>query len=252
MSPSSPPRIFDPVRRAALARRAERLSQEPGAPRFILDEMVDDVLERLAFTRHEPARCLLVGDRGRSLARALAAPDREVISADPPMLDEESPLPFEPFDLIVNLSSFATVNDLPGALIHIRNALKPGGLMIASMVGAGSLPMLRQAMYAADGDRPAARMHPMVDCRSGADLLQRSGFTRQVVDSIPLRVSYRSFDQLIADLRAKGLTSVLASRTPPLTKAAIETARRTFMDHADDAGRVTETLEILTLTGWKS
>ncbi|MEH6724502.1 MAG: methyltransferase, partial [Qipengyuania sp.] len=96
------------------------------------------------------------------------------------------------------------------------------------------------------------RMHPMVDCRSGADLLQRSGFTRQVVDSIPLRVSYRSFDQLIADLRAKGLTSVLASRTPPLTKAAIETARRTFMDHADDAGRVTETLEILTLTGWKS
>lgn len=79
------------------------------------------------------------------------------------MLDEESPLPFEPFDLIVNLSSLATVNDLPGALIHIRNALKPGGLMIASMVGAGSLPMLRQAMYAADGERPAARMHPMVE-----------------------------------------------------------------------------------------
>lgn len=252
MPPSSPPHIFDPARRAALARRAEQLARGPDAARFILDEMVDDVLERLAFMRLEPARCLLVGDRGGSLAHSLAATDREIISADPPSLNEELPLPFDPFELIVSLSSLGTVNDLPGALIHIRNALAPGGLMIASFLGAGSLPILRQAMFAADGDRPGARMHPMVDSRSGAELLQRSGFTRQVVDSMPLRVSYRRFDQLIADLRAQGLTSVLASRTPPLTKTAIETARRVFMDHADEQGRFTETFEILTLTGWKS
>ena len=124
--------------------------------------------------------------------------------------------------------------------------------MIASFLGAGSLPVLRQAMFAADGDRPAARMHPMVDNRSGAELLQRSGFARQVVDSMPLHVSYRSFDQLIADLRAQGLTSVLASRAPPVTRSGLDMAQRTFMDRADNQGRVTETFEILTLTGWKS
>lgn len=252
MPSSSPPRIFDSVRRLALRRRALRLSQSADAARFILDDMIEDVQERLGFMRLEPARCLLIGERDGTLALGINTPGREIISTDITSLDEERPLPVDPVDLIVSLSSLDTVNDLPGALIHIRNALAPGGLMIASFIGAGSLPILRQAMFAADGDRPAARMHPMVDSRSGAELLQRSGFARQVVDSRPLRVTYRSFDQLIVDLRAQALTSVLASPTPQLSKAAIETARRTFMDHADEQGRVTETFEILTLTGWKA
>lgn len=252
MHSSSPPRIFDPARRQALHRRALRLSQAADAARFIIDDMIEDLEERLAFMRFEPGRCLLIGDHDSALAASLSAPDRDIISFDMLTLDEESPLPVEPTDLIVSLSSLDTINDLPGALIHIRNALAPGGLMIASFVGAGSLPILRQAMFAADGDRPAARMHPMVDSRSGAELLQRSGFSRQVIDSRPLHVSYRSFEQLIADLRAQALSSVLASRTPPLSRKALNIARETFMDHADDQGRITETFEILTLTGWKT
>lgn len=251
MPPSSPPRIFNSVRRHALRRRALQISQGAGAARFILDDMVEDVQERLAFMRFEPTRCLLIGDRDGALASAITVPDRDIIATDILSLDEERPLPFGAFDLIVSLSSLDTVNDLPGALIHVRNALLPGGLMIASFVGAGSLPVLRQAMFAADGDRPAARMHPMVDSRAGAELLQRSGFSRQVVDSRALQVSYRSFTQLITDLRAQALTSVLASRTPALTKSALVTASETFMDHADGHSRVTETFEILTLTGWK-
>ena len=252
MPPISPPRIFDADRRKALRRRAQALSQGQGAARFILGDMVEDIVDRLGFMRAEPARCLIIGDRHAALTSALAAQDREIISADPLSLDEEQPLPDAPYDLIVSLSSLDTVNDLPGALIHIRNALAPGGLMMASFPGAGSLPILRQAMFAADGDRPAARLHPMVDSRAGAELMQRSGFARQVVDSRPLQVSYRSFDQLIADLRAQGLTSVLSSRTPPLSRSTLETARKTFLDHADDQGRVTEIFEILTLTGWKA
>lgn len=251
-NPSSPPRIFAPARRTALRRRALRLSQNAAAARFILDDMVEDIADRIDFMRLEPARCLVIGDSHAALAAALAAPDREIISADPLSFDEEQPLPFDPCDLIASLSALDTVNDLPGALIHIRNALAPGGLMIGSFVGAGSLPILRQAMFAADGDRPAARMHPMVDNRSGAELLQRSGFARQVADSRTLHVSYRSFDQLIADLRAQALTSVLASRTPALSRSALEIARKTFMGHADDQGRVVETFEIITITGWKS
>lgn len=248
----APPRIFAAARRTALRRRAQRLALGQNAARFILDDMIDDVQERIDFIRFDPARCLLIGDYGGGLAAGLAAPGRDVISADPLNLDEEHPLLFDPFDLIVSLSHLDTVNDLPGALVHIRNALVPGGMMIASFVGAGSLPILRQAMFAADGERPAARIHPMVDSRAGAQLLQRSRFTHQVVDSRTINVSYRSFDQLIADLRVQALTSVLASRAPALSKSALEIARKTFMDHADNQGRVTETFEILTLTGWKN
>lgn len=252
MPQSSPPRIFDPARRQALRRRARHLSQRPDAARFVLGDMVEDVQERLAFMQVEPKRSLLIGDRDGALAAFLATPGREIISHDALTLDEERPLPFGPLDLIVSLSSLDTVNDLPGALIHLRNALAPGGLLIATFVGAGSLPVLRQAMFVADGDRPAARMHPMVDRRSGAELLQRIGFTRQVVDSRSLQVSYRSFEQLIADLRAQALTSVLASKAPPLSRSALDIARTTFMNHADERGRVIETFEIVTLTGWKS
>jgi hypothetical protein len=54
---------------------------------------------------------------------------------------------------------------------------------LASIMAAGSLPALRSIMLAADGDRPAARMHPAVDVRSGAQLLQRVGLGNPVADA---------------------------------------------------------------------
>ena len=99
--------------------------------------------------------------------------------------DEEQPGPSSRFDLIVHLLGLGMVNDLPGALIHARIALAEGGLFIAAFPGAGSLPALRRIVLAADGDRPAARIHPQVDSRAGTALLERAGFKRQVVDSYP-------------------------------------------------------------------
>lgn len=249
MDSGAPPRIFDLARRRAVRHRACCLAVKPDAARFMLDDMVDDVVERLAFMRSEPVRSLIIGDTGNTLSANLSG---QIITADPADFDEEGPLPFEPFDFIASLGSLDTVNDLPGALIHLRNALAPGGVLIASFPGLGCLPALRKAMLAADGDRPAARLHPMVDRRSGAALMQRCGFARQVVDSRRLQVRYGSFDQLIADLRAQALTNVLTSRPPPLSRKALEVARRTFMAEADRDGRVTEHFEIITLTGWKN
>ena len=167
-------------------------------------------------------------------------------------LDEERPYPRGGFDLVVSLGTLDTVNDLPGALIHIREALAPGGRAIAEFVGAGSVAHLRRAMLAADADRPAARLHPMVDIRAAAGLLQRAGWAEPVADGRTLKVAYRSLDRLLADLRDQGLGNVLASHAPPLGKAARERAREAFLDQADAEGRVVESFEILTLTGRRS
>lgn len=195
-------------------------------------------------------RALVIGTGGTELARQLERKDFRVTLADPASIDLEHPLPFDGFTLIATLAVLDTVNDLPGALIHQRNALASGGVMLANMVGVGSLPRLRAALLAADGERPAARLHPAVDARSGAGLLQRAGFGRQVADSWTLRLRYGELDALIADLRAQGLTSVLDDSAPPLTRGALERARATFIANADRHGRVVETMEILTLTGW--
>lgn len=221
------------------------LQSAAGAARYILDDMVEDILDRLGFLRHTPATALVAGDWSGRLAGAL---DAHVTGAGPE-LDEEQPYPFGGFEFIASLGRLDTVNDLPGALIHIREALAPGGLMIASFIGAGSLPRLRAAMLAADGDRPAARLHPMVDVRAGGQLLQRCGFANPVADSRTLEVRVSSLAALVRDLRAQGLGNVLASPAPPLGKAALARAEAAFMGGEE---RVAERFEILTLSGWKA
>lgn len=248
---SAPPRIFSGHRRIAARRRMRALQVLPDSPRYLLDDMVEDVLDRLSFLRHAPESALVIGDWTGSLARALADQGCRVTEAAPEAgLDEERPLPFSGLGLIASLGTLDTVNDLPGALLHMRAALVPGGLLIASFSGAGSLPALREAMLSADADRPAPRLHPMIDVRAGGQLLQRAGYADPVIDSRTLRVSFPSLDRLVADLRAQGLGNVLADPGPPLGKARLARARDAFAARGE-AGRTLEMFGILTLSGWK-
>jgi SAM-dependent methyltransferase len=250
MAASTPPQIFAPSRRLAIRRRLQRLQAAPDAPRYMLADMVDDVLDRLSFLRFEPKRALVIGDWTGELAAAMSQRGVDVTTSDPAAgFDEEQPLPVAGFDFIASLGTLDTVNDLPGALIHLRNALAPGGLVIASFTGAGSLPVLRSAMLAADGDRPAPRIHPQVDVRAGGQLLQRGGFADPVIDSRTLSVSFRTLDALVKDLRAQGLSNVLARSGPPLGRTALARAREAFSAVGKN-GRTTEQFEILTLSGW--
>ncbi len=240
------PQIFSRKHRLAARKRLRHLRARPDAARYVLEDMVDEVEDRLSFTRHGPSRSLVVGDWSGRLRTLIGG---DVIGMDIDTLDLEQPFPQGDFDFIAVLGLLDTVNDLPGALVHIRNALSEGGMAIASFIGAGSLPMLRQIMLAADGDRPAARIHPMVDVRAGAQLLQRAGWADPVVDSHAIRVSYDSLQRLIEDLRAQGLGNVLASRAPGMGKAGLARAEAKFAELAGEDGRVTETFEIVTLTG---
>ncbi len=246
MDRPAPPLVFSPARRLAARRRALRLQAEPGAARYLLDDMVEDVLERLAFVRLQPAQALVIGDYIGALTTALSAQGCAVDEAEPAHgFAEDAPFPATGYDLIASLGTLDTVNDLPGALIHIRQALAPGGFALASFVGAGSLPALRSAMLAADRDRPAPRLHPAVDVRAGGQLLQRAGWADPVVDSRPLEVRFSSFSSLIDDLRAQGLSNVLTRPGPPLGRVALAQAEVTF------GAKTPERFEILTLSGWK-
>lgn len=249
---TAPPRIFSPERRIAARCRIFARQQRAGAARFVLDDMIEDIAERLSFVRQAAGKALVVGDFSGVLVGDLGAQGHEVIWGDVSDFDEELPYPNGGFDLIVSLGTLDTVNDLPGALVHIRNALAPGGRAIAEFVGAGSLANLRRAMLAAEPERPAARLHPLVDIRAAAQLLQRAGWAEPVADSRTLKVAYRSLDRLVADVRDQGLGNVLASPAPPLGKAALERARAAFLETADADGRVVESFEILTLSGRRS
>lgn len=247
-APPPPPRIFATERVAARRSRALARQANDGAARYLFDDVAEDVVERLAFLRHAPRRALVLGDPSGAIATALG-PCAELLPDPAWPLDQ--PWPTAEHDLVVVAFALDSVNDLPGALIHARAALAPGGLALVTMLGAGSLPALRGIMLAADGERPAPRIHPQVDVRAGAQLLQRAGFADPVVDSRSLAVRFGSLDSLVGDLRDQGLTAVLAQGGGTPGKAGLARARDAFAAAAAE-GRVTEQFELLTLSGWRS
>lgn len=250
MTASQVPNIFD--RRHAVAKwRRARARQQLGAATYLIDTMASDIVERLEFMRFEPAKALIVGEARGELQAALAAKGTNGSIGLLGEIDEEKPGPIETFDLVVHLLSLGMVNDLPGALIHGRNALTSGGLFIAAFPGAGSMPVLRQIALEADGERPAARMHPQVDIRAATGLMERAGFKRQVVDSYPIRVRYPSVRRMVNDLRDHGITRSLTSPVPPLNRDWLKRAEAAFDKLREEDGKVVETFEILVLTGWR-
>ena len=251
MTAPSVPTIFAEQRRLArLHRSAARLHAAPDAARFLVDDMAEDMIDRLGFVRHSPARALIIGSPSDTLVDYLRH-GGAAVETDPAANPAE-PIAGAPFDFIGVLGQLDAVNDLPGALIHLRNALTPGGLVIVSFIGGQSLPALRAAMLAAEPDRPAARLHPMVDARAAPALLQRAGWKDPVVDTHTLAVRYSSIDRLVSDLRDQGLGNALAKPAASLGRAALVRARAAFAARAEADGKVTETFEIVTLTGRRS
>lgn len=248
----APPIIFNRQRNATKWGRARDRQKSDNATSFLLDDLVEDVAERIAFLQLRPENVLVVGDWSESLPRILTGLGAKVSVGQLGEFQEELPAPpGSNFDLIIHLTGLGMVNDLPGALIHARNALSEDGVFIAAFPGAGSLAALRAITLAADGDRPTPRIHPLIDNPAASALLQRAGFKRQVVDSHTLSVRYRSLEQLVSDLRDHGLTSSLQRGSTPFTREGFQRAIQAFDSAREDDGKVTETFEMMTLTAWK-
>jgi hypothetical protein len=112
----------------------------------------------------------------------------------------------------VNPCGAHRTNDLVGALIQIRRALKPDGLFVGALLGGASLTELRQCLLAAESELSGGaglRISPFADAFDGAALLQRAGFALPVADVETLNVRYASLFDLVRDLRGMGATSLL-------------------------------------------
>ena len=247
-------------------RRLRRLRRDRAACRFAgadyLHRLVaDEVIERLDFVKRDFRRALDLGCAGGYLARRLRERGLEVTACDSGaafarsaggVQADEDRLPFADgaFDLIVSVGALDGVNDLPGALLLARRALRPDGLFLGAFAGAGSLPRLRRAMLAADSVQGGAapHIHPQIDVRAAGDLLTRAGFALPVVDAQPVDVRFSTLMDLVRDLRAMGATNILASRSPrPLGRRALAAAIADFESGED---KTTERFEILHLLGW--
>ncbi|HZW46171.1 MAG TPA: methyltransferase domain-containing protein [Microvirga sp.] len=256
----STPEVFDrPLVRQRLSR-----ALKAGYADFLLVRAVEDLQERLSTVLRSFSLALDVGTPTAMAADALldGRLAEKVVRLSPTpeaghVLGDEERLPFsgERFDLAVSLLALQGVNDLPGALIQIRRALKPDGLFIGALLGGATLTELRQALTQAEAEMEGGvspRVAPFADLRDIGGLLQRAGFALPVTDSDVIRVRYANAFALMRDLRAMGLTNALNDRRrTPLKRGTLMRAAEIYAERfADPDGRIPATFEIVWLSGW--
>ncbi|CAA0837394.1 Putative methyltransferase [Striga hermonthica] len=130
--------------------------------------------------------------------------------------DEEFlPVKESSVDLVISSLGLHWTNDLPGAMIQSRLALKPDGLFLAAILGGETLRELRIACTVAQMEREGGispRMSPLAQVRDAGNLLTRAGFTLPGVDVDEYTVKYNSALELIEHLRTMGETNALLQR----------------------------------------
>ena len=261
--------LFD---RRLLRRRRDRAAAELAAHDFLFREAGERLADRLLDVRRTFPLALdlccrtgllagILGGRGGierlvgcdsslAMARRARASERAVVG-------EEEFLPFAPgsFDLVVSLLNLHWVGDLPGALLQIRQALKPDGLFLGVLCGLGTLAELRDCLLEAESEihgGAGPRVSPFADLRDGAGLLLRAGFALPVADTEALTVTYPDALALMRELRGMGETNALKARPTQFpgrelfARAAALYAGR----HRTPDGRIPARFQLIFLTGW--
>ena len=262
-----PEQIFD---RTLLTQRRARFANKLAAHDFLLQRAGEDIQLRLGAVMREFDIALDLGAHHGVLTQILRNDTRcaHIISTDlcepliarcegPRAVCDEEFLPFktQSLDLVVSGLTLHMVNDLPGALVQIRRALKPDGLFLAAVLGGNTLRELREAMALAEDEIDGGvspRVAPFADVRDYGALLQRAGFALPVTDSDVVNVTYATPFDLMREVQGMGASNALAERRKaPLKRSILMRAAEIYSERfAAENGRVRATFEIIHLTGW--
>ena len=260
--------VFD---RQLLRMRRDRAAMGIGDYDFLLRDVAARLSDRLSLVKRDFARVLDLGAHHGLLADLLKsrAGTMDVFASDmsprfaaqnsvPTVAADEEFLPFRAncMDAVVSNLSLQWVNDLPGALLQIRQVLKPDGLFLAAVLGGESLRELRDSLMQAElavtgGASP--RVSPFIDMRDMGGLMQRAGFALPVVDSDMITVDYPHALKLMQDLRGMGASNATRNRLmiPTRREVLLEAGKIYQEKFGSITGRVPATFQVIYAIGWK-
>jgi len=243
-----PPPEMNPLDPVAIDRAQSRAAAQYDQHAPLQRDVGARLLERLEYLRAPPARVLdLGGGTGRDAAelrRRFPRADVILLDRSLPMLRRARarlgwwrplrrvcadaaalPLADASMDLVVSNLLLPWVADVPAVLGECRRVLRPGGMLLISTCGPGTLAELRAAWAAAD---PGPHVHRFAPLAALGDALLAAGFRDPVAEVDNWTLTYPDVRALLRDLRASGSTNAEPARRRALTSraqlAALESA----------------------------
>lgn len=240
----------------------DRAAYHSQTMRGVVKACAERLLDRLDDIQRRFLDVLEIGGRG-VIAPALQSRGMNVFSGDlsqrlvslnkvPSICMDEEFLPFKAhsFDLVIAHFNLHWVNDLPGALVQIKNILRPDGLFLAAVPILPTLSSLRNVMTEEELELSGSvfpRVSSFPDLRACATLMQRAGFALPVVDKEEVEFVYRSAMALMQDLRLSGETNALVEQKKTFSSRSLIAHCLTRLEEQSE---FTMPLHFAVLTGW--
>ena len=271
-SPHNSAKVFDQsALRLRQARAKKRfLNKIDASPDFLISHVANDIAERLAMVSRQFNNAIDLFGRTGAMASVMQEVENitKVSRVELPAFHSENTR-FEilksatdlleigdnPVDLVVSAFALHWSNDLPGALIQLRNSIQPDGLFLGILAGPDTLNELRECLAIAESELFGGitpRIDPFITVQAAGALMQRAGFALPVMDTETVTIRYDSMFDLVNDLRAMAATNVLCAREKQkFSKKLFSRAAEIYANRfADEDGRIRATFELIYLSGW--
>jgi malonyl-CoA O-methyltransferase len=271
MSSPDPRQIFG-LDRHAVARAFDRASTGYDAAAALQDRVRKELLARLEELELEPLAVLDLGAGTGHGTRALKRrhPKAMGVAVDiaPGMLEQARQqsrwlrrfervradayaLPFADgaFDLVFSNLMLQWCDDLDAVFGEIARVLKPGGLLLFSTFGPGTLAELREAWAASDAGN---HVNHFFDPHALGSALMQAQLDEPVLDVDRVVANYPDVMTLMRELKAIGAHNVTQGRPRGLTgRSRFSAMTRAYESQRRD-GRIPATWEIIHATAWGS
>jgi malonyl-CoA O-methyltransferase len=270
MSAPDPAKVFALDRRA-VAQAFDRASASYDAAAALQERVRNELLERIEELKLAPLRILDLGAGTGHASRALKRryPKSLTVAADiaPGMLArarlqsrwlhrfervraDAYSLPFQAgsFDLVFSSLMLQWCDDLDAVFAEIARVLKPGGVLLFSTFGPGTLAELREAWSASDA--PGNHVNHFFDPQALGSALMQAGLSEPVLDVDRTVVGYPDVITLMHELKAIGAHNVTAGRSRGLTGRKRLAAMTQAYETQRRDGKLPATYEVIHAICW--
>ncbi len=268
---NSDPRETFGLDRRAVARAFDRASSHYDAAAALQERVRDELVSRLDELQVNPQTALDLGAGTGHGTRALKRkfPKALVVAADiaPGMLAQARQqsrwlrrfervradayaLPFADgaFDLVFSSLMMQWCDDLDAVFAEIARVLKPGGLLLFSTFGPGTLAELREAWAA--GDAASNHVNLFFDAHVLGSALMQAQLAEPVLDVDRIVAGYPDVTTLMRELKAIGAHNVTQGRARGLTGRRRLAAMTQAYESLRRDGKLPATWEVIHASAW--